>query len=596
MYELILQGIESNSRDSRNAIVRALNEIAEISHAKLEQIKTDAPLSVKIAEAKLDLMPLYKELQECGGDVLIVEHSTPPRHETPFHLRQVQEKSTSLEQLAVISKKLRDTGKRIVLVHGVFDILHIGHIRLLNRARDHGDIIAVSVVADKSVNRGPGSPFFSQALRMETLANLSVVDYVVVVDSDNALPAIEMIQPHVIIRGQRPFREHFDFCRANAVLEDQAIERIGGRSVSIPGAEHSTSELTNKFFEIYPEETTKFLRDFSQRWTFERIVEAISSCKNLKVLVVGDAIIDHYHYCKAMGKSAKENLVVNQSLEEEVFAGGVVATANHIAQMCEHVDMVTLLGADKSYEELILRKLDYRVTPHLFYRNSGSTTVKKRYVSKEQNQKLFEICNINDSELNTKEESALSEFLSKSLNAYDLVVVNDFGHGMLSPKLIKILCEESPCLALNVQVNGANQGFNLATNYKRADFVCIDERELRLATRDRNGDMKSLMKKVTRNLTAHQLIATRGQHGSISLTREDGFCTTPAFATSSVDKIGAGDAFFAYTAPCFAAGIPQDLTTFLGNCAGALKVQIVGNKEQVRLNDLMRFVERLLKH
>ena len=91
------------------------------------------------------------------------------------------------------------------------------------------------------------------------------------------------------------------------------------------------------------------------------------------------------------------------------------------------------------------------------------------------------------------------------------------------------------------------------------------------------------------------MIATRGGEGSLSMSRDEGFQETPAFATSSVDKVGAGDAFFAYTAPCFAVGIPQDLISFIGNCVGALKVQIVGNKEQVRLPDVIRFIERLLK-
>ena len=104
------------------------------------------------------------------------------------------------------------------------------------------------------------------------------------------------------------------------------------------------------------------------------------------------------------------------------------------------------------------------------------------------------------------------------------------------------------------------------------------------------------MSKVFASVACKQIIATQGSEGSLSFDGLDGLCRTPAFATSSIDKIGAGDAFFAYTAPCFAAGLPQELTSFIGNCVGALKVQIIGNKEQVRLPDLLRFIERLLKH
>ena len=594
MYELILQGITADAETTR--LTETLRKHGSLPGGELASAFEQGPVTIDIASARGDLLPLYRELKSSGGEVSIVNRSLGKSvDQTANLIRHTHEKKRTLEELRHTIEHLKCSQQRIVLVHGVFDILHIGHIRLLNHAKELGDILVVSVASDASVGRGPGSPFFTESLRMETLANLAAVDFVTSVESPHAVPVIEAIKPDVIVRGQHVSREKFDFKAEHSTLEDSAIRMHGGRGVSVKARNHSTSELVHQFFEIYPQRTSAFLAEFAHRWSISTIIDALEQCAKLKVLVIGDTIIDHYHYCNPLGKSAKENLVVNKSHSEETFAGGIIATANHVAQLCERVDVLTVLGAEDSYEDFIREKLNRRVTPRFFYRETGPTTVKKRYVTNGSNQKLFEICDMNDSQLNDSEESSSAEFLNAHIDEYDLVIVNDFGHGMQTPRLMDIISSQAQNLALNVQVNGANQGFNLVTNYPNADFVCIDERELRLSTRERHAPVKELMRKISNQLGSHLMIATLGGDGSLSMSRDEGFHETPAFATSSVDKVGAGDAFFAYTAPCFAVGIPQDLISFIGNCVGALKVQIVGNKEQVRLPDVIRFIERLLK-
>ncbi len=594
MYELILQGVKSESQQI--TVAEKLRKRGALPKEGLVDALSTGPLTIEVSLSRDSLLPLYREIKRSGGKVSIVRYEQEERREVKVRPTVAIEcKRKSLQELQALSTRLRREEKRLVLVHGVFDILHIGHIRLLNHARELGDVVIVTVVADTSVGRGPGSPFFHESLRMEALANLEAVDFVTVIDSGNAVSAIQAIKPDYIVRGHHPTREKFDFKGEQAMLEDQAIRKVGGRSVSIGGANYSSSKLSQMLLEIYPEATAAFLADFAARWTFDQIAEQIERCRQLKVLVIGDTIVDRYHYCQPLGKSAKENIIVNKSSHEEDFAGGIIATANHVAQICEHVDVITCLGAQDSHEQFIREKLSTVVRPQFFFRESGPTTVKKRYVNPGSNQKLFEVCDLNDRPLSATEEQRIAAYLNEALPSYDLVVINDFGHGMLTPTLIQTIVEKSKSVALNVQVNGANQGFNLVTNYSKADFVCIDDRELRLATRDNHGAVDVLMKKVADLLSARHMIATQGGSGSKSFSRSEGFCSTPAFATSSVDKVGAGDAFFAYTAPCFAAGVPQELIGFIGNCVGALKVQIVGNREQVRLSDLMRFIERLLK-
>ena len=201
---------------------------------------------------------------------------------------------------------------------------------------------------------------------------------------------------------------------------------------------------------------------------------------------------------------------------------------------------------------------------------------------------------MDDQELISVEQQGIIDYLKSNLPKYDLVIVSDFGHGMLTNDIIEVLCREARCLAVNVQTNSANLGFNFVTKYRRADLVCIDEREIRLAMHDKQSDLESLVKKIHRQLSCQQVMVTRGPDGAISF-RKEGFDSAPALAQTSVDKVGAGDAFFSYVAPCFAIGLPQDLTNFVGNAVGAIAVQIVGNRESVQYVDLMKYITRLLK-
>ena len=200
-----------------------------------------------------------------------------------------------------------------------------------------------------------------------------------------------------------------------------------------------------------------------------------------------------------------------------------------------------------------------------------------------------------DNYISKEIESDIMAQLRKVIKDYDAVIVSDFGHGLLTPKIINLICSKAKYMALNVQTNSANSGFNLITKYPSANCVCIDERELRLAAHDKYSEIRQLLKNVYQNFGCDQMIATRGPYGSLCYSRESGYHETPAFSYRVIDAVGAGDAFFAYVSPCFAAGLPQDLISFIGNAVGSLAVQIVCNREPVKNVDLTKFITRLFK-
>ncbi len=505
-----------------------------------------------------------------------------------------EEKIKSLEQLKNLSDTLKRVGTKIVHCHGVFDLLHLGHIRYLNSAKKHGDVLVVTLTADKFVKRGPGRPVFNHTLRAETIANLAIADYVAIVDHPTAIEAIEAIRPDFYVKGP-DYKNSDDDLTGKIVEEQEKVEALGGQIVFTDDITFSSSKLINSHLDTYPPDTVKYLKEFAKKYPAEEIVSQLQKIKEMKVLVIGDAIIDQYHYCTPMGKSAKESIVANRYTGEEDFAGGALATANHTAQLSHNVELLTVLGKQKSYEEYIRTRLDPHISPTFIHRNNCVTTIKRRYIGQEGNRKLFEVCFMDDTPVPAIQENEMLTFLEEHLPLYDLVIASDFGHGMITPAIIERLCASSRQLAVNVQTNSANVGFNVVTKYPRADFVCIDEREIRLAAQDRHSELFPLMEEICEKMHCSQMITTRGQYGALSYSRSSGFSTSPALASHGVDTVGAGDAFFAYAAPCFAAGMPSELLAFIGNAVGALKLQILCNREAVKLVDVMKFINRLLK-
>jgi rfaE bifunctional protein kinase chain/domain/rfaE bifunctional protein nucleotidyltransferase chain/domain len=491
-------------------------------------------------------------------------------------------------------RSLQSQGKKIVQSHGVYDLIHPGIVKHLNAAKDQGDILVVTVIRDKHIRRGSGRPIFAENMRAENVSALSVVDFVAVVDDETPFECVQQIKPDIFAKGQA-YKERDK--KIHEKIFDEERELYFGQSqiYETGGFSFSSSQIINRLFDFYPDDIKRFLQSFSDKYSFDTIVDHIKSLHDLKVLILGDGIIDEYHYCQPMGKSAKANLVVNRYLDQEVFAGGAFAIANHLAGICNQVQLVSLLGKEDSKEDFILKNMKPNVATRFFLRDDAPTIVKKRYVHQYLNQKLFEINYLNDRFLAEEQEKEIISYLENTIPEFDLVLVSDFGHGFISNNIYNCLAATSKVLAINTQTNAANTGYNLITKYGNPNYVCLDEPEVRLAAQDKFGDIESIACRIREQINAHYLVVTRGKKGSIGVDQQNVINRTPIFSTKVIDTVGAGDAFFAFTAPCFARDLPLDLVSFIGNAVGALAVQIVCNKKPVEKHDLLAFINTLLK-
>lgn len=498
-----------------------------------------------------------------------------------------------LEKLKAVLAERRKQGKRIAMCHGVFDLLHPGHVVHLQQARSHGDLLVVTVTPDRFVNKGPGRPLFNEQLRLATLAALADVDFVALNEWPDAARTIRLLRPDAYIKGS-------DYADAEKDLtgkireEAEAVRSVGGRLVLTDGFTSSSSRLINQFYSAYPPSTQEFLDRLRKRRSAGEIIGRLRALSDLRVLVVGEAILDEYCYAAPLGKSPKETIVATRYLSLERFAGGAVATANHVGGFCRQVTLLTALGPDREEEDFLRSKLRGNVRLELVRTPGRPTVRKRRYLEPQYLRKMFEIQHLDDAPLSGAVERRLGERLAALAGRHDLVVVNDFGHGMLSQRLRERLSARRGFLALNTQSNSANLGFNPVTHYRRADYVAIDLAELHLAARTKYGDDAETARRLRARLRAKTFLVSLGADGSLVHGR-DGSFRAPALATKVVDRVGAGDALFAVTSPCAYRDFPADLLAFVGNCVGALAVEIVCNREPVDPVRLYKFIETLLK-
>lgn len=509
--------------------------------------------------------------------------------------RNIYSKIKKLSELSKILANLRKKGKKVVHCHGVFDLLHPGHIRHFETARKKGDILVVTITKDEFVNKGPGRPIFNHRLRAESIAAFECVDFVALNEWPNAIETIKAIKPHLYVKGSDYIKREDDLT-GKIYEEEEAVKSVGGAVYFTDEISFSSTTIINNFFAPYPEEARSFLLKFKKQYTAENVINFLKKTEDVRVLVIGDVIIDEYHYCVAIGKSQKDNIVATRFLNGETFAGGVLAAANHLAGFCKDVTLVSSIGTKNNYESFINSSLKSNIKRKFFYRNDAPTVVKRRFVDPAFLNKLFEICYIEDKEqISVSLENEIYKYLNAEIKKYDAVLVTDFGHGLVTPKIIEILCKKANFLAVNVQTNSANLGFNLITKFPRADYICIDEPEIRLASHDRFSDLKELIPGISSKLNCKKIIVTRGHKGSLVYSKEQGFIHIPVFSKEVLDRIGAGDAYFSVTTPCVFKDYPMESVGFIGNAVGAMKVLIVGNRSSIEPVPLFKYITTLIK-
>ena len=484
--------------------------------------------------------------------------------------------------------------KTIGLCHGVFDIIHAGHIKHFRYAKKMCDFLVVSITKDIYIKKGPNRPYFNEKLRVETLSELSSINAVIISEGDSAENIINIIRPDYYFKGP-DYKNHKDDKTNKIKLEENLIKKFKGKVIYTSDIKLSSSKILNENLSSLNYEQTKIINYIKKKFSIKEIEEIINSFKNIKPLIIGETIVDQYVFCEALGKSGKDPFLAFREIYIEEYLGGVGLIARHLKGFCKKTLLLTSIGQKKEKVKFIRSNLSKNISVKFFCKDNSPTIVKKRFLDINSKSKLFGIYELNDKIIGSKEEKKLTNFFLKNNVNSDLSIVADYGHGFISKKISTIIRRKSKFLAANVQINAANKGYHSLYNYNKANFIIINESELRSEMRNRDENIKFLIKKLSKKLSLKFMAVTRGSKGIILFSSKDkSFFYCPAFEINPVDKIGAGDTMLSILSICIFKKIDLKLATFISSIAAALSVRSIGNKNSITKENLLKYISHTL--
>jgi bifunctional ADP-heptose synthase (sugar kinase/adenylyltransferase) len=436
---------------------------------------------------------------------------------------------------------------------------------------------------------------------MKSIASLSCVDYVILSQTETALEILDWVQPDLYVKGSDYEEIENDLTR-NIEREMEKVRSYGGEVHFTGGQVFSSTRLLNNEFPVLSAEAKEFLKEFSSQFSFDDIRGYIEKMQDIKILVVGDIIIDQYVFCTVQGLSSKDRVLSALYERTEEYSGGVLALARHLAKFSNQVSLCTMTGNEPLIHSRILDELSSEILLDLLYDANFQTVIKRRYVERRgirnDYDKLFSINYIDANGLNNKiDRNAFYDKLKKKIPDFDLVVLSDFGHGLVDDKVLEIVQNSARFLAVNCQTNSANYGNNLISKYCRADTFTLDARELKLAFSGTTGDMDSQLQRLAEQLNSRMGWLTLGSRGAIGIDeKNDRLLKIPALTLEVQDTVGAGDAFFAIASLCSQAQVPLEVASFLASIGGALAANILGNSQAVEKVKLLKFASTLLNY
>lgn len=497
---------------------------------------------------------------------------------------------------AEIRHKLKNEGKVIALCHGVFDLVHPGHIIHLEQAKEMADVLVVSITAARYVRKGPGRPYFDDEMRMKFLAALECVDYVMLSEGYTVDDIIESVEPDLYIKGEEYAKAEDDI--TGKIVEEKAlVEKHGGKIRYTTGQTYSSTKLINTAMSGLSEDVRCYMEDFKTRYSMKDIRAFAERANDLKVLVVGDVIIDKYTYCNVQGLMSKDMGYSARIHHSEEYFGGSVAIARHLSSFSENVTLLSVMGNEEELRLRIFEELSDSIKLNLLYSVQFPTIIKHRYLTRnakrEEYRKVLAVNNIPEKMKYEKEVRELfcAKLLDK-LEDSDVVFLCDFGHGLIDTDTIRLIQERAKYLVLNCQTNSSNKGLNNITKYTRADVFTLDQQELKLAIPSCAENEEEGLTRLAEHLCGNGWL-TRGSFGAWGIENGE-IRECPAFTLTVKDTVGAGDAFFAVAGLYAAAGAPVEVGTFMGNIGGALGANIVGNKEPVEKVNVLKYANTLM--
>jgi rfaE bifunctional protein kinase chain/domain/rfaE bifunctional protein nucleotidyltransferase chain/domain len=479
--------------------------------------------------------------------------------------------------------------KPVILCHGVFDVVHPGHVRHLAFAKMKADVLVVSLTADKHIKKGTYRPHIPEQLRALNLAAFEMVDYVVIDEEATPLRNLAALQPDFFAKGF----EYTSKGLPKATQEEaDIISSYGGQTIFTPGDVVFSS---SKFLSLsLPQVELEKLLLLMHRneISFDSLRATLQKLGDYHVHVVGDTIVDSYTRTMLIGGQTKTPTfsVLHQEVDE--YSGGAAIVAQHLRAAGSKVTLSTVLGDDRLKDFVIDRLQASGVKVNATIDTTRPTTNKNAIIA--GGYRLLKVDTLDNRPIS-------QEIIDKLVGEIrgttaDAVVFSDFRHGMFNRLSVPSFTEAIPTKVFKVADSQVATRWGNITEFKGFDMITPNEREARFALGDQDSSVGGLASLLQEASGFKNLILKLGDRGVFCMTQssdaKDSYFSIDSFSAKVVDPVGAGDALLAYATLGMLATGNLVTSSILGSMAAAVECEYDGNIP-VRTENVMAKIDSI---
>ncbi len=459
-------------------------------------------------------------------------------------------------------------GKTIAFVSGNFNVVHPGHLRLFKFAAEQADVLVVGVNSDTVA--GVSVP---QDMRLENVRSISMVDFAVGLE-EPANEFIAALKPDVVVKGK-------EFAtRANS--EQAVVDAYGGKLIFSSGELRfaSIALLERDYSDPQISGITKPV-DFPKRHGFEisQIKSTLAKMSGMRVLVIGDLIVDEYITCDPIGMSQEDPTIVVTPIITKTFVGGAGGVAAHARGFGAVVRYCTILGHDEAAQFSLDSLQQQGVHCDFFADNTRPTTRKQRFRALDKT--LLRVNHLRQHAASAEIQSKMLATVEQALPNTDLILFSCFNYGCLPQALVNAIAEKAHAAGVMLGADSqASSQLGDVSRFKGMTLITPTEREARLALNDFEVGLSAVGERLMQKARTKNLVITLGAEGMLINTwQDDAFRTDrlPAFNLSPKDVSGAGDSFFVSSAMALRTGADIWQSSYLGGLSAALQISRLGN-------------------
>jgi rfaE bifunctional protein kinase chain/domain len=489
-------------------------------------------------------------------------------------LAQYGHKLKTREELKeIIGARPRD--KVVIMCHGVFDIVHPGHVRHFMWAKSKADILICSTTSDIHNSKGTYRPHIPEKLRAMNIAAFEAVDYVLIDQNQKPLENIAFLQPDYFAKGYEYVANGMP---PKTAEEAEVIEAYGGEILFTPGDYvFSSSAFINMAAPDLQLEKLAILMS-AEKITFADLRNAMKKFACLKVHVVGDLIVDSFTYASMIGGQTKSPTMSVLYEKRVDYVGGAGIVAKHLRAAGAEVVFTTVMGND-AFKDFALDDLNAAGVESLAVIDQTRPTTNKNAIIV----KDYRLLKLDTLDNSTITDHTLAQFVKNIQEVdCDAVIFSDFRHGIFNKRTIPTLIAAIPQNIFKVADSQVASRWGNITEFKNFDLVTPNEREARFSMADQDSGIRALAANVYEATQCKTLMMKLGERGIVTCksgdySAKDSFVVLDSFVQRVVDPVGAGDALLAYSTLTMLVTKSAACATIIGSIAAACECEVDGN-------------------